>query len=209
MNNEQLTKLRGWYLWSMQQFDQRRFAIRLQVITLIMIVSLFVLTSCALVSSVIPSSPTQTPASSPVLLFTPTEQTLASSPVPSPTPIQYKCDDGIVSALVWEDADGNGKNNNETPLSGICMNASHDKHDTICDGTTNNEGKWISGFMVGGCGTEEEVNAMMIEQCRSIYITVLPPEEYVITTQATVIGCNASFGLQRVITNTLPASAPD
>ncbi|MCB8921681.1 MAG: hypothetical protein H6662_08870 [Ardenticatenaceae bacterium] len=165
---------------------------RLQITALTMIVSLIGLTSCA-------------------LGFSETLPTPAANPTPLPTATEYieECGDSGVTALVWEDADGNGKNNNETPLSDICMNANYYKPGSICDGTTNNEGFWTSTLMVGGCGTEEELNALTIEQCKSIYMTVLPSEEYVVTTQATVIGCNARFGLQHVVTDTLPATAPN
>lgn len=121
------------------------------------------------------------------------------------------CADGGATVLTWEDLNGNGvREEGEPPLSSVCVDASsasnYDKAalEERCKQAweedqsrmlTSENGEWGSGFLIGACGSEDEVKAEMDAQCKQVSIFVIPPPGYQVTTANQATGCQAEFGL--------------
>lgn len=137
-----------------------------------------------------------------------TSPTPTASPTPtqSPTPTESEliCADGGVYVMVWEDLNSDGDHDAvEPPLEGVCIWADYGSPNTAwikeqCKNKENSEfftgsdGTWSSTFMIGGCGSREEVEEQMDQQCESIIVYALPPDGYV-PTESQMPGCMAGF----------------
>lgn len=144
----------------------------------------------------------------------------SATPVPSasavtPVPVAVKtgeasqvCADGGAIAMVWEDTNGNGQQDqDESPMANVCVlvqkfgnavdDATAKKQCASSSNLTTEDGRWSSDILFGSCGTPSDVSRDMEKQCNDLSMLVFPPTGYKTTTAETVKGCRARFGLTR------------
>jgi hypothetical protein len=144
----------------------------------------------------------------------------SATPTPSvsqvtPLPIAVKtgevpqiCADGGALAMVWEDTNGNGQQDQgESPMANVCVlvqkfgNAvDENTAKKMCASSSNltaEDGRWSSDILFGSCGSPSDVSREMENQCNNLSMLVFPPTGYKTTTAETVKGCRARFGLTR------------
>jgi hypothetical protein len=102
--------------------------------------------------------------------------------------------DSNVTAHVWHDMDADGKKDPEdAPIEGI----------QVCATTNPKTAKEFEADYCyysdpnGDVPGSEEVRGMFFPgtQCQDIYVFIVLPEEYILSTPNKVNGCEASFGL--------------
>ena len=141
-----------------------------------------------------------------------------SAPPVTPMPVAVKtgeasqvCADGGAMAMVWEDTNGNGQQDQgESPMANVCVlvqklgNAvDANTAKKLCASSSNfttEDGRWSSDVLFSSCGAPSDISRDLEKQCNELSMLVFPPTGYKTTTSETVKGCRARFGLTRTAT---------